>query len=111
MSKALMELDHAAHAAYIDFGVEARGVGSAVEVSPEITVDLDPSGVAVGVELRSLTPESVPIDELCATAAFRAEDASLLRANLPAVLRFLAGGPETPGGSAARATDVVYLAS
>lgn len=98
-----MELDHAAHAAYIDFGVDARGVGSAVEVSPEVTVDLDPSGVAVGVELLSLTPEQVPVDQLCAHGVFRAEDAELLRSNLPAILRFLAG--EAP------AVDFFYLAS
>lgn len=105
MARARIEVDHAAQAAYIDFGVESRGVGSAVEVSPTINVDLDPSGLAVGVELLSLAPGSVPLDELRAKGRFRDEDARLIEANLPVILQFLAGGP------AAATVEFFYLAS
>lgn len=104
-----MEIDHAAQAAYIDFGVDARGVGSGVEISPTVNVDLDPSGVAVGVELLSLSPESLALGELRAKGRFREEDARLLEANLPAVLEFLASGPQQP--THPRSVDYFYLVS
>lgn len=105
-----MEVDHDAHAAYIDFGVESRGVGAAVEVSPTVTVDLDPSGVAVGVELLSLEPDSVSVAELRAKGRFRDEDARLIEANLSQILEFLAGGTTT-AHPAARTVDYFYLVS
>ncbi len=106
-----MELDHAAHAAYIDFGVDSRGVGAAVEVSPTVTVDLDPSGVAVGVELLSLEQDSVSLADLRAKGRFRDEDARLIEANLPVILEFLAGGATAPAHPAARTIDCFYLTS
>lgn len=101
-----MEVDHAAQAAYIDFGVDSRGVGAAVEISPTINVDLDPSGVAVGVELLSLVPEALALEELCARGRFRAADAALIEANLPVILQFLAAGPDRP---ATPGVDYFYL--
>ncbi len=101
-----MEVDHAAQAAYIDLGVDSRGVGSAVEISPTINVDLDPAGFAVGVELLSLVPEALALDELRAKGRFRDADAALIEANLPVILEFLAAGPGRP---AARSVDYFYL--
>jgi len=106
-----MEVDHAAHAAYIDFGVESRGVGAAVEVCPTVTVDLDPSGVAVGVELLTLEPDSVPLADLRTKGRFRDEDARLIEANLPAILEFLAGDATTPAHPVAGTVDYFYLVS
>lgn len=106
-----MEIDHAAQAAYIDFGVESRGVGSAVEISPTINVDLDPAGVAVGVELLSLSPDSLPLRELREKGRFRDEDARLIEANLPTVLEFLASSPDTPAHLVAQSVDYFYLVS
>lgn len=106
-----MEIDHAAQAAYIDFGVESRGVGSAVEISPTINVDLDPSGMAVGVELLSLSAAALPLGDLREKGRFRAEDVRLLEANLPAVLEFLASSPDTPAHLAAKSVDYFYLVS
>lgn len=104
-----MEIDHAAQAAYIDFGVDSRGVGAAVEVSPTINVDLDPSGVAVGVELLSLSPDLLSLAELRAKGRFREEDARLIEANLPAILEFLAGSQAKPAHPAANGVDFFYL--
>lgn len=106
-----MEIDHEAHAAYIDFGVDSRGVGAAVEISPTVTVDLDPAGVAVGVELLSLEPDALPLPELRATGRFRDEDVRLIETNLPAILTFLSGGPARPAHPAAPGVDCFYLAS
>lgn len=106
-----MEIDRAAQAAYIDFGVETRGVGSAVAISPTVNVDLDPAGVAVGVELLSLAPESLSLPELRARGRFREEDVRLIEANLPAVLEFLAAGPDEPEHLAAQRVDYFYLVS
>ncbi|HET9875409.1 MAG TPA: DUF2283 domain-containing protein [Mycobacterium sp.] len=111
MARARIEVDHAAQAAYIDFGVESRGVRSAVEVSPTISVDLDPSGVAVGVELLSLSANALSLDELRAKGRFRAEDAELIEANLPTILEFLACGPAGPAHPAAATVDFFYLVS
>lgn len=106
-----MEIDRAARAAYIDFGVEARGVGSAVAISATVTVDLDPAGVAVGVELLSLSPDALSLPELRANGRLREEDAALIEANLPAVLEFLASGPDEPEHLAAQRVDYFYLVS
>lgn len=111
VANARMEVDHEAHAAYIDFGVESRGIGAALEVSPTVTVDLDPSGVAVGVELLSLAPDSVSLAELRAKGRFRDEDVRLIEANLPAILEFLAGGATKPAHPVAHAVDYFYLVS
>lgn len=109
MAKARIEVDRAEQVVYIDFGVESRGVGSAVEISPTVSVDLDVSGVAVGVELLSFEPAAVSVDELCERGRFRAEDARLIERHLPAVLRFLAGdGVESPH-PAAEDVDCFYV--
>ncbi|MBS9532643.1 DUF2283 domain-containing protein [Mycobacterium sp. M1] len=108
VTRARMEIDRAAQAAYIDFGVDARGVGAAVEVSPTVTVDLDPAGVAVGVELLSLAPDAAALSGLLATGRFRDEDARLIEANLPAILAFLSDGAAHP---AAAGVDCFYLAA
>ncbi|WP_082933178.1 DUF2283 domain-containing protein [Mycolicibacterium elephantis] len=92
MTRARIEVDHSARAAYIDLGTESRGVASTVEVSPTINVDLDEFGMAVGVELLSLSLRSLPLADLWAKCHFRDEHAALIEENLPAILELLAGG-------------------
>lgn len=103
MARAQIEIDHAAQAAYIDFGVESRGVVSGVEVAPTVNVDLDRFGVAVGIELLSLSPGALPLGDLLTKGCLRDEDARLVEDNLPAILEFLASSPAQP--------DFFYLAS
>lgn len=105
MARAQIDVDHAAQAAYIDFGVESRGVASGIEVSPTVNVDLDRFGVAVGIELLSLDPAALSLTELRQKGCLRDEDARLVEANLPAILEFLAAG------SPAHPVDCFYLAS
>lgn len=111
MARAQIEVDHAAQAAYIDFGVESRGVASAVEVSPTVNVDLDRFGMAVGIELLSLSPDALSLAQLREKGCLRDEDARLVEDNLPAILEFLAGSPARPAHPGAQSVDCFYLAS
>lgn len=111
MARAHMEIDHAAHAAYIDFGVQSRGAVSGIEISPTMNVDLDLLGVAVGIELLSLAPEALALADLRARGRLRDEDARLVEDNLPAILEFLSGDAGAPPHPVAGRVDCFYLAS
>ena len=108
MARAQMDIDHEAQAAYIDLGVESRGVGGAVEISPTVNVDLDRTGAAVGVELLSLSPDAMAWDALRRNGCLRDEDARLLEQNLPVILEFLA---RRSAAADERPVDVFYLSS
>ena len=55
-------------------------------------MDLDSFGIAVGVELLSLSLRSLPLNELRARCHFCEGDVALIEVNLPVILELLAGG-------------------
>lgn len=90
MKRAYIEVDGTAQAVYVDLGVGERGIASTVEVLPNVNVDLDDFGVAVGVEVLTLSLRGIPLSELTAKCHFREEDQALVR-KLPDIIEQLAG--------------------
>jgi len=90
MKRAYIEVDSTAQAVYVDLGVSERGVASTVEVLPNVNVDLDSFGVAVGVEVLTLSLRGIVLSELSAKCHFREEDQALIH-KLPDIIEQLAG--------------------
>ena len=90
MKRAYIEVDSTAHAVYVNLGVGERGVDSTVEVLPNVNVDLDKFGVAVGVEVLTLSLRGIALSELTTKCHFREEDEALIR-KMPDIIEQLAG--------------------
>ena len=96
MKRARIEVDRSAQAIYVDLGTEDRAVVSTVEVTPSLLVDLDSYGMAVGVEILTLSVRGLPLEELNQKCHFRPEHMSLL-AQLPSLVEHVAGSSAVAG--------------
>ena len=90
MKRAYIEVDSTAQEVYVDLCVGERGIASTVEIMPNVNVDLDDFGVAVGVEVLTLSLHGIPLSWLTTKCHFREEDQALIR-KLPDIIEQLAG--------------------
>ncbi|MGW4365375.1 DUF2283 domain-containing protein [Nocardia takedensis] len=91
-------VDYNAGAAYIE--LSDNPVAETIEVTPDIQVDVDELGVAVGVELLSLTA-NIPITEMAKRFHFHSGVVDSIRQIRPSVHSFVASFSSQGGSSAA----------
>lgn len=89
VNRVCIEVDHTAQSVYVDLGGSERGISTTVEAMPRVNVDLNSYGIAVGVEVLTLSLRDIPLEELMARYHFRRKDQELVR-KLPDIIDLIA---------------------
>lgn len=93
----MVTVDHNVGAAYIQLG--SNPVAETIEMTPEIQVDIDKLGVAVGIEILSLGA-NIPITEIATRFHIHSTVVERIRKVRPSISSFVASFSSTTGNAA-----------